>query len=281
MDGETQQSQSVNQSGSGKKIVWFLIVVIVLAGIAYAVWGKNMGTPADTGSLTTPVTERPGAVKLDSSPFGPILTGTSGRSLYYFSKDARGTTTCYGQCAVNWPPYMATDGLRVDAAESQAGMATGTLSVITRADGTEQLTYAGWPLYYWKDDVAPGDVNGHGVNKVWAIARPNGAFDLSTSSPTSMQIDENAKIFNITGKMFSFSQTEMRVKKGDTVTVNFESTEGLHDWVVDEFDAATAQVRPGTKTSVTFVAEKVGTFEYYCAVGQHRQMGMVGKLIVE
>jgi plastocyanin len=89
------------------------------------------------------------------------------------------------------------------------------------------------------------------------------------------------KTFNMTGKMFAFSETEMRVKKGDKVTVNFESTEGLHDWVVDEFNARTKQVQPGTKTSVTFTADKTGTFEYYCAVGKHRQMGMVGKLIVE
>ena len=89
------------------------------------------------------------------------------------------------------------------------------------------------------------------------------------------------KTFTMTGKKMAFSETEMRVKKGDKVTVNFESTDGLHDWVVDEFGARTQQVQPGTKTSVTFTADKVGTFEYYCAVGKHRAMGMVGKLIVE
>jgi len=40
-------------------------------------------------------------------------------------------------------------------------------------------------------------------------------------------------------------------------------------------------VTPGTPTSVTFVADKTGTFEYYCSVGNHRAQGMVGKLIVE
>lgn len=90
-----------------------------------------------------------------------------------------------------------------------------------------------------------------------------------------------AKAFNITGKPFEFSQKEIRIKKGDTVTINFESTNGFHDWVVDEFSARTEQVRPGTKTSTTFVADKAGTFEYYCSVGNHRAEGMKGKLIVE
>jgi plastocyanin len=89
------------------------------------------------------------------------------------------------------------------------------------------------------------------------------------------------KTFNLTGKNFAFSQKEIRVKKGDTVTINFESTNGFHDWTVDEFNAKTQQVEVGTKTSVTFVADKVGTFEYYCSVGSHRQAGMVGILAVE
>lgn len=89
------------------------------------------------------------------------------------------------------------------------------------------------------------------------------------------------KTFDITGKSFEFSRKEIRVKRGDKVTINFESTGGLHDLTIDEFKAHTQQVQPGTKTSTTFVADKTGTFEYYCSVGEHRARGMVGKLIVE
>ena len=91
----------------------------------------------------------------------------------------------------------------------------------------------------------------------------------------------NEVTFDLTGKNFAFSETELTVKKGDTVTINFESTDGFHDWVVDEFDAATKQVGTGTPTSVTFVADESGSFEYYCSVGNHRALGMVGTLIVE
>jgi len=91
----------------------------------------------------------------------------------------------------------------------------------------------------------------------------------------------DAKTFDISGKNFEFSQTEIRVKKGDTVRINFTSTEGLHDWEVDEFNAETAQVQTGQSSSVEFVADQAGEFEYYCSVGSHRAKGMVGKLIVE
>lgn len=92
---------------------------------------------------------------------------------------------------------------------------------------------------------------------------------------------DDAKTFEITGKNFEFSQKEIRVKEGDTVRIEFSSTDGFHDWVVDEFGAATSRVQTGESVSVEFVADKAGEFEYYCSVGNHRELGMVGTLIVE
>ena len=63
--------------------------------------------------------------------------------------------------------------------------------------------------------------------------------------------------------------------------INFTSADGLHDLVIDEFDVRTERLRTGGTEYVMFVADKSGTFEYYCSVGSHRVNGMVGKLIVE
>ncbi|PIS05357.1 MAG: hypothetical protein COT81_01550 [Candidatus Buchananbacteria bacterium CG10_big_fil_rev_8_21_14_0_10_42_9] len=104
-----------------------------------------------------------------------------------------------------------------------------------------------------------------------------GSSDPATAGPA----DTQAKVFEVSGKNFEFSAKEIKVQKGDTVTINFQSESGFHDWVVDEFNARTEQVNTGGKSSVTFVANEAGTFEYYCSVGQHRQFGMVGTLIVE
>ncbi|MDA1334767.1 MAG: plastocyanin/azurin family copper-binding protein [bacterium] len=90
------------------------------------------------------------------------------------------------------------------------------------------------------------------------------------------------KVFDVTGRNFAFSMSEIKVKKGDTVVINFSSTSGFHDWSIDEFGVATKQVAvdDGT-TSIEFVADKTGTFEYYCSVGAHRAQGMIGNLVVE
>src|SRR3989344_4573926 len=74
---------------------------------------------------------------------------------------------------------------------------------------------------------------------------------------------------------------DIKVKEGDKVRIEFTSSEGFHDWVVDEFGAKTEKVSAGGSSSVEFVADKKGTFEYYCSVGQHRANGMFGKFIVE
>ena len=61
----------------------------------------------------------------------------------------------------------------------------------------------------------------------------------------------------------------------------FTSDEGFHDWRVDKFNAATDRVNAGETSEVVFIADKIGVSEFYCSVGNHRQRGMVGSLIVE
>ena len=97
-----------------------------------------------------------------------------------------------------------------------------------------------------------------------------------------MRVEQSGVVeINLDARNFSYSQTELRVQQGDRVKVTINVVQGFHDWVVDEFNARTAQTGEGKTASVEFVADKTGTFEYYCSVGQHRQMGMKGKLVVE
>lgn len=104
--------------------------------------------------------------------------------------------------------------------------------------------------------------------------------EVKITTPSATAIKET-KVFQVTNAGFSFNPKEIKVKKGDTVKIVFTSKGGTHNWVLDEFDAETKQLQTGETGEVTFVADKAGTFEYYCSVGNHRQMGMVGNLIVE
>lgn len=102
-----------------------------------------------------------------------------------------------------------------------------------------------------------------------------------TTSTTGVMEKGTVKTFDVAAKSFSFTPAEIRVKKGDTVKIVLTNSGGMHNWVIDEFNAKTKTIAAGATDTVEFTASKVGTFEYYCSVGNHRQMGMVGKLIVE
>jgi plastocyanin len=101
--------------------------------------------------------------------------------------------------------------------------------------------------------------------------------------PTTSTVDtsDNAVTVSVKGTDHTFDVKNIAVKKGQTVTIDFVNDEGFHDWVIDEFEGArTPKIQAGQSASVTFVADKAGTFEYYCSVGNHRARGMVGSLVV-
>ena len=139
--------------------------------------------------------------------------------------------------------------------------------------------------------VACGDIAGAAMVPAQGESASDGDDNDKSSNPTNTNSNANqtntntniaaTKTFNISARNFAFSQAEIRVKEGDKVKIVLNSTDGFHDWTVDEFNAKTDQVNTGQTAEVEFVADKTGTFEYYCSVGSHRQMGMVGKLIVE
>lgn len=94
--------------------------------------------------------------------------------------------------------------------------------------------------------------------------------------------DEEGQItVEVEGGMFYFKPNEIRVTQGEPVKIVLKSVEGMHNFVVDELNVSTEQIQANNTTEVTFTPEKSGTFEFYCGVGNHRAMGMTGKLIVE
>jgi predicted lipoprotein with Yx(FWY)xxD motif len=126
----------------------------------------NVVTPSFAISGSLPVAE---ILLLAESPeLGPYLTGAAGMSLYTFAFDVPGTSNCYDRCAQAWPPLLVDAVTELPVGEGIPG----ELGTTERDDGTIQVTYEDWPLYYWINDEVPGDTKGHKVNNVWAVAYP-------------------------------------------------------------------------------------------------------------
>lgn len=89
--------------------------------------------------------------------------------------------------------------------------------------------------------------------------------------------------FNISGGSFYYVPNMIRVKEGDRVRIVFSNMGGTHDLVLPDFDVRTGVTSTGESDTIEFVADKTGSFEFYCSVGggYHREMGQIGTLLVE
>jgi nitrite reductase (NO-forming) len=104
-------------------------------------------------------------------------------------------------------------------------------------------------------------------------SEPETTSETETPAPRVVEVELDA--FS-----FGYSIEEIEVNEGDTVRIIMTNTGGSHDWDLDEFGVDGPVISGGQTTTMEFVADKKGSFEYYCSVGSHRAAGMVGTLIV-
>jgi predicted lipoprotein with Yx(FWY)xxD motif len=125
------------------------------------------GSPSSTGS---PAGDG-ATVELAESELGEILVDAEGLTLYGFVPDqvAGGVPTCYEDCAANWPALEADDDFTVGE-----GLDETMFTVVERTDGATQLAIGDYPLYYFANDAAPGDVNGQGLGENWFVVGADG-----------------------------------------------------------------------------------------------------------
>ncbi|MBN9608181.1 MAG: hypothetical protein J0I11_02535 [Actinobacteria bacterium] len=144
------------------------------AGAVILVLATLTGCGAARSGGTAPTTPAPQHITLQTAkaPFGTYLTDGSGRALYMWDADRTGAPTCYGDCAATWPPVTVSGD-----ATAGPGVQGSLISQVKRTDGVEQVTYGGWPLYYYQPDARPGELSGQGntgFGAVWWVVGPDG-----------------------------------------------------------------------------------------------------------
>ena len=157
------------------------LIVSVLVGfvlLAAACSPQSTSTPAPPATQPPAATEPAAVVPVtgeavvnvgQNDTLGSFLTDDKGMTLYLFTKDTTDTSNCYDKCATAWPPLL-TNGDPV----AGEGVDASLLGTTNRTDGTTQVTYNGWPLYYYEKDKAPGDVTGQDVGGVWYVVSATG-----------------------------------------------------------------------------------------------------------
>ncbi|MFK2824819.1 hypothetical protein QYG89_03875 [Bacillus sp. B190/17] len=157
------------------KKLWMASLFVML--LLLAACGKsdndNAAEPAaDQEPVVETAVEESASLKLlENEAVGDYLADSEGMTLYYFKKDEAGKSNCSGECVEKWPPFTAKQ-FDVPAGWNKEDFAT-----IKREDnGMEQVTYKGFPLYYFVKDQKEGDTNGQGVKDVWFIVNSETAF---------------------------------------------------------------------------------------------------------
>ncbi|MDP4011295.1 MAG: cupredoxin domain-containing protein [Candidatus Roizmanbacteria bacterium] len=105
----------------------------------------------------------------------------------------------------------------------------------------------------------------------------------------TVKINENAqmteesevRVIDVEAGSFYYKPSLMKVKKGETVRIVLKAVSMMHDFNIDELGVKLPIVKDGDTGTVEFVADKVGSFEYYCSVANHRAQGQVGMITVE
>lgn len=148
-----------------------LLVLVAGLSLLAAACGGDDDSAADDGASDSGTDDgaasTPADLQLAESDLGDILVDAGGRTIYLFTPDAQGDSTCYDECEANWPVVR-------ELAEVGDGLDAGLLGSVERTDGTSQATYNGWPLYLFINDAAAGETNGQALNDVWWVMDADG-----------------------------------------------------------------------------------------------------------
>lgn len=114
-----------------------------------------------------------GLYAVQSGPLGVVATDPEGHLLYRSDADTPdpSTSACTGACTQTWLPLTVADG----AEPELLGVDEALVGRLERADGDDQLTLAGWPLYRHRDDTGGlADAGQNGADGSWFAITPTG-----------------------------------------------------------------------------------------------------------
>lgn len=266
-----------------KRLLVLLLVGIVIAIPAGAAVAQD-ATPADPIHPTILVRQDP--------VLGQYFADSAGRTLYLFTKDtAPGESTCYDECATNWPPFVANEPFALPLGVG------GELSTVQRTDGTTQVAYNGMPLYYFAGDTAAGDTNGQGVGGVWWIVSPGMAMGATPTATTPMT--ENVGTPTASGAIavtlsdYTIQSSDVTFQTGQEYTFTITNNGAtVHEFLIEPAgvddkpleangtEAEAEDIQPGASATVTWTFTEPGNYQMTCHVPGHYPAGMALNITV-
>ncbi len=89
-------------------------------------------------------------------------------------------------------------------------------------------------------------------------------FTLAIPVFTQTEGAGEIKVFEITAKKYAFEPSQITVSKGDKVVLKIKSIDATHGIEISNFGQKRQLIEKDKVTTVEFVADKAGIFEYRC-----------------
>jgi predicted lipoprotein with Yx(FWY)xxD motif len=140
-------------------------ILFAAAAIAFAATLPSVAAPAPAAKAGAPAVKTI-MVTLAGAPAN-IMADDKNMVLYTYDRDTKGAAAanCTGNCATNWPPFVAPAGATASGDWTIVnGLAPGGAMV-------KQWAYKGSPLYYYVRDTMPNQVTGDNSGMVWHVIK--------------------------------------------------------------------------------------------------------------
>lgn len=147
------------------------LLLLSPAGLGLIAAACGYGGSSGSGYGGSSGSSTPASLNITTSKLGKILTDAQGRTLYLFTKDSTGSSSCTGACLGVWPAFDSNGAAQAGGGVSPTLLGTGSGSAA-------QVTYNGHSLYYYVGDTKAGDTNGQDLNQFggsWYVVSPAGA----------------------------------------------------------------------------------------------------------
>jgi predicted lipoprotein with Yx(FWY)xxD motif len=159
-----------------------LIAVTAASLLTLSACGSSSSTtasPPSSGTNANAAAQAASGLHVADTSLGKVLADAGGNTVYMFSTDSSGKSTCNSTCLQYWPPV---------APGKAASTVTGKVASTTTTTGGKVATVAGWPVYAFSQDQKPGDVTGEGFSDfggVWYAVSPSGQPVKSAAGSSS------------------------------------------------------------------------------------------------
>jgi predicted lipoprotein with Yx(FWY)xxD motif/plastocyanin len=296
-------------------LIYLAITMVIITSLFITTGCSKVSSTTTSSAVQTTTTTTPATSQAtytvntsNKTGLGTYLTDSKGMTLYWTNRDTVGQSNITGTTLANWPAFYTATIL------VPSSLNAGDFSSITRADGTKQTTFKGWPLYYFIKDIAPSDTSGQGLAGVWFVAVPTSSAPppatttmtmatMTTTTATSVTATTSTTAANttttsstvagtpvtisLTAQNVAFDKSTITVSAGAAVTINFNNKDSVpHNFALYTNSSATppaifaGQVVTGPTTiTYTFTAPTTpGTYFFRCDI--HPSI-MTGSFIVQ